>query len=298
MAAAIPVVLFAYKRVDHLRRVLECLRREAVPELIVFVDGPRTEADRPAVVAVRELVRAIDWTRCTVHAAETNRGLGRSIVAGVTRVAAEHDAFLVFEDDLICAPGTYAWLCAALAAYRDEPGVFSVTGWTHPDVVPPGNPGEPYLDGRAECWVWGAWARSWRGMDEGTALTRLAAAEKRGVPRGAYGSDLPVMAADEERRNIWAVRWLYHHLVSGGLCVRPPFSMVEHIGFDDTATNAGAGEVLWRESLPAAAPAVPLHWPAPVEAPGCAARWRRIYPSRTFVARLWRALRRRLGLRA
>ena len=75
---------------------------------------------------------------------------------------AEHDSLLVFEDDLICVPGAYAFLCEALARYRDDPAVLSVTGWTHPSVTPPGV-ASPYFDGRPESWSWGTWRRAWRG---------------------------------------------------------------------------------------------------------------------------------------
>ena len=45
--AMIPVVLFAYSRVDCLRKTLDCLRENAVPRLLVFSDGV-TETYNPA----------------------------------------------------------------------------------------------------------------------------------------------------------------------------------------------------------------------------------------------------------
>jgi len=216
-----------------------------------------------------------------------NLGLGRNVLLGVSEVAKIHDAFVVWEDDLVCVSGTYAWLCAALGAYRDSDRVMSVTGWTHPRVTPADVGTHPWFDGRAECWVWGAWARSWRGMEEETALVKLAAAARGGIASDAYGRDLPVMAAAESRQNTWAVRWLYHHLQHRGLCVRPPWSMVEHIGFDVTATNAGSATA-WANPPLRAAPMPPAVWPEPVEHPRARARWRAAY------AGGWRGLWRRL----
>jgi hypothetical protein len=295
MFNAIPVVVFAYRRIKHLQSVLQCLQRDRVPEIIAYVDGPRGEQDRPAVEAVLALLRSVDWTRITVHAAGSNLGLGRSILAGVTAMAAQYDTFIVFEDDLICVPGTYAWMCAALERYRDDASVMSVTGWTHPRVRPADVVNTPYFDGRAECWVWGTWARAWQGMDE-TALQKIARCSSRGLQPDAYGADLPEMAAVELTSNIWAVRWLYHHLEHGGLCLRPPVSLVEHIGFDSSATNAGLNADGWdNPSLPAIVQ-VPADWPGPHEHPECAERWREAYPRRTSVRRMFSAIRRRLRL--
>jgi len=284
MEPVFPVVLFAYARPAHLARVLASLRENAVPRLHVYADGAKGPEDAAAVAAVRALLRAVDWAEVRLVERAENLGLGRNVLAGVTAVAAEHEAFIVWEDDLVCVPGTYAWLCAALRHYADDPRVMSVTAWTHPRVTPGGLAGQPYFDARAECWVWGAWARSWRGMEQ-TALEKAAATGARGLAADAYGADLPAMARDEARKNIWAVRWLYHHLQHDGLCLRPPWSMVEHIGFD-VATNAGAA-ANWANPPLAAAPPVPEAWPVPQEHPACRSLWRAANPGG------WRQLWRR-----
>lgn len=287
MPSPVPVVLFAYARQTHLARVLGDLRANAVPLLYVFADGAKGGTDAASVAETRKMVRAIDWCDVRLTERPENLGLGCNVLAGVGEVAAKHDAFIVWEDDLVCVPGTYAWLCAALHHYRDDPRVMSVTAWIHPRVTPADVGSQPWLDGRAECWSWGTWARAWRGMADETAQQKLAAASRRGVPANAFGADLPVMAADEQRRNIWAVRWLYHHLQHDGLCVRPPWSMVEHFGFDDSATNA-AGANEWANPPLRPAPVVPATWPDAVIHPDCARLWRSANPGRWL--RRWRRL--------
>ncbi|PTX95553.1 hypothetical protein [Opitutus sp. ER46] len=292
-ASSIPVVLFAYARPAHLARVLECLRANEVPVIYAYADGARSHLDEAAVEEVRAKLRAIDWAEVRLTARTENLGLGRNVLAGVSEVAACHEAFVVWEDDLIAVPGTYAWLAAALRHYASDPRVMSVTGWTHPRVTPPGVGAAPYFDGRAECWVWGTWARSWRGMADETAEMKMAAAVARGVASGAYGADLPEMARAERRRNLWAVRWLYHHLQQGGLCVRPPWSMVEHIGTDAGATNViGSGP--WSADPLRAAPPLPESWPAAQEDSACAVLWRAVNPPAPWPWRLARRLREKL----
>lgn len=283
----IPVILFAYARPDHLARVLVSLRENNVPAIEVFCDGARSVADAERVAAVRRRVRAVDW--CDVRLVERpeNLGLGRNVLSGVNDVATRHAAFVVWEDDLIAVPGAYAWVCAALRRFEVESTVMSVTAWTHPRVTPADVGSAPYFDGRAECWVWGTWARAWAGMSEQTAEMKRVAAVARGVPADAYGADLAVMAAAELRQNTWAVRWLYHHLQHGGLCVRPPWSMVEHIGFDPLATNAAAATA-WANPPLRAAPPIPGSWPEPREHPDARSLWRAANPSG------WRALWQRL----
>ncbi len=292
MSGAIPVVLFAYARPAHLARVLACLRENGVPRIEAFADGAKGAVDAAAVAETRALLRAVDWCEVRLTERAENFGLGRNVLAGVSEVAARHAAFVVWEDDLVCVPGTYAWVCAALRHFAANERVFSVSAWTHPRVTPPevAAAAVPYLDARADCWVWGAYARSWRGMAEANAWAKLAAAARRGVRAADYGADLPAQARVEETRNIWAVRWLYHHFEHGGLCVRPPWSMVEHIGFDAGATNAGAATD-WANPPLRAAPPIPAAWPEAREHPACRDLWAAANPGG------WRGLVRKIRAR-
>lgn len=283
MSTIIPIVLFAYARPDHLRRTLSCLRDNRVPLIYAFSDGPRTPDKAGMVEQVRAILRGVDWCNLVLCEREENWGLGRSILAGVTKVLAEHESCLVFEDDLICVPGTYKYLCAALRNYRDKSQVMSVTGWNHSLVTPTHVGDQPYFDGRAECWVWGTWARAWAGMNDQTAKEMMLRAEKRGIGRNTYGSDLPLMAETELSRNIWAVKLLYHHIVQGGLCLRPPWSLVEHIGFDVLATNAVNSDK-WTNPPLQPCPPIPTDWPPPVEHPECADLWRSCEPEQTQIS--------------
>jgi hypothetical protein len=160
--------------------------------------------------------------------------------------------------------------------YRNDIRVMSVTGWTHPLVTPLNVIDQPYFDGRAESWVWGTWARSWEGMLEYNALTLIQKCAKKDIDIYKYGADLVDMANTELKQNIWAVRFLYWHIYNNGLCLRPPWSMVEHIGYDDRGTNAQNVGFFTSNSLKNC-PMIPKKWPEPLEKMECQNLWKKIY---------------------
>ena len=291
MTRQIPTILFAYARPDHLRQTLECLRENKVPLIYAFSDGPASPDKTPTVAHVREVLRAIDWCEVVLCERETNLGLGRSILHGVSAVLSEHEAAIVVEDDLVCVPGTYDYLCAALEHYRDDPRVMSVTGWTHPLATPSDITDKPYFDGRAECWIWGTWTRSWQGMKE-DARTLMQQCQAEGIDVYRYGADLPGMAEVELKQNIWAVRFLYWHILNRGLCLRPPWSMVENVGIDAEATNTRS-ESWVKNALLRPSPPIPAEWPESVEHPACCSLWQHAYGTRpTASTRVHRFARR------
>lgn len=275
MTPIIPVVLFAYARPNPLKRTLDCLRENRVPLIYAFADGPKTPDLAPRVAEVRKILHQIDWCEIHIVEREKNFGLGVSILTGVEEVFQEHDAIIVFEDDLICIPGTYDYLCAALKHYKNSHNVMSVAGWTHPRVTPSNITDQPYFDGRTDCLVWGTWKRAWKGMER-DALSLIEECKYKGIDPYRYGADLVEMAQGEKIRNIWAVRFSYLHILYQGICLRPPYSLVEHIGYDSLSSNVKDLQTYeWFVKLPESCPPLPHPWPEPLENPECHQIWQR-----------------------
>lgn len=290
MKAVIPIILFTYARPDHLRRTLECLKENNVPLIYIFSDGAKTPDKESAVKEVRKIIREIDWCTTIIKERETNLGLGKSILTGVTEVLKKEEIVIVFEDDLTCVPGTYNYLCAALEHYRNDTKVMSVTGWTHPLVTPKDITDQPYFDALSESWSWGTWVRAWEGMMNYDALSLMKLCEEKGIDVYRYGAFLPEMANCEQKQNIWAVRFLYWHILKKGLCLRPPWSMVEHIGCDSQGTNAQSAGIL--AALPLKpCPPIPHTWPEPVEKTECSNLWKKTFEFRPiWYERIYRTI--------
>ncbi len=271
--ADIPVVLFVYRRPDILAQVLEHFRADNVPLLYIFSDGPRDSGVVSEVTAVRERIRAIDWCECIMEERATNLGLGVSVKRGVSAILRQYSSAIIFEDDLISVPGTYRYLSAALNHYENDPRVMSVTAWTHPQIMPETG-AAPYFDGKGECWAWGTWARAWQGMDD-SALTIMEDCRKLGIDIEKYGTDMPKMAAEAEPKNLWAVGWFYHHLREQGLCLRPPWSLVDQICWEESRSTTSTPEMMmWANPPLRPCPPLPDKWPEPVEHECCAPLWR------------------------
>jgi FkbM family methyltransferase len=291
MTRVVPVVLFAYRRPDLLARTLASLRANRVPLLYAFSDGARDLSVEADVAEVRRLLRAVDWTRVVLVEQPTNVGVGESELSGISRVLAEHEEMISCEDDLEFGPGTYDYLCAALARYRDEARVMGVTAWNHPRVTPPDVLSQPYFSGRMCGLLWGTWRRAWAGVRERTAAELSALCAERGIDITAYGGDLAGAVIHEFEYGMWDLRFNLHMLAERGLMLYPARSMVAHIGYDARATNSPrAGE--WVDAPEAAPTVAAIQWPAVVEHPANAALWRLAVNPRPRPGRLVRAARR------
>lgn len=271
----VPVVLFVYRRREKLSHVFGCLKADKIPFLIVYSDGPQGERDAREVEAVRSEIRKIDWCRVDLRIRRRNIGLGRNIRRGIGEVLREYGRAIVFEDDIECVPGTYQYMCDALAHFEGNPQVTSVSGYTFPALLPPGHSGVPYYSGRFSCWGWGTWRRAWRGMSvPGWLLVMAAVLRGRDVYR--YGPDVPRTAWSDCKRNLWAARFEMLHVWRNGLSVHPPLSLTNHMGFEDSATS---GEVKdqWQVTEFWSLPKGGIQWPSVNESSDAKVRHIKVY---------------------
>ena len=121
-----PIVLFAFNRPDRLAKTIESLLKndEAKDcELFVFVDGARLEKGGEAdkVNEVRNLVKKIKGFK-ELHYSfyETNKGLGKSVIEGVSEVINKYGKAIILEDDLVLLPNFIAYINQGLNRYQDE----------------------------------------------------------------------------------------------------------------------------------------------------------------------------------
>ena len=153
-----PIILFAFNRLDAVRRTVESLLMNAEAEdseLFVFVDGPREHVptDKDKVLAVREYVKTIQgFKKLTYTFAEGNKGLAPSVIAGVTKVIGEYGRAIIVEDDLYCGRNFLAYMNQGLERYVENKEVFSVCGYTNKVKRPRGYGYDAYTCVRSSSW--------------------------------------------------------------------------------------------------------------------------------------------------
>ena len=238
--ATAPIVIFAFNRPDALQRLGDALRKCALfdeSKIIVFVDGPRNEPERAKVQAAIEVARSLTDD---VRASASNRGLGPSIIAGVTDVINEYGRVIVLEDDLVPAPGMLMYLNQMLDRYADEPKVCSVCAYGLKIRRPEGYSGDVYFSPRSSSWGWATWRDRWEKIDWAVSdyeSFRHNRRDRRSFNRG--GSDMASMLDGymAGRNRSWAIRFCYWQWRNGLLSVHPFRSLVDNEGFGAEATN-------------------------------------------------------------
>lgn len=237
-----PVALFVYNRPEHTRRTLDLLREDQLAcqtELIIFSDGPRSLNDQQKVRDVRELLRDIDGFRSvTVRAAEGNRGLAKSIIAGVTEVVEKYGRVIVLEDDLVVSPYFLSYMNDALELYENVDRVMHVCGYWYP--VQCADIPDTFFLRYPSSWGWGTWKRAWqhfRKDPEGLQKSFSKADIQKFNLDGAVNIWEQVLHNLNGKADTWAVFWYASLFHRGGLSLYPSRSLVKNVGMDGSGQH-------------------------------------------------------------
>lgn len=241
-----PVALFIFRRPRHLRSVitglLACAGIEETP-IVVFGDGPRTPTERDEVDEARAVALELLNGRAEFHFHESNRGLSRSIIDGVTDVVGRYGRVIVLEDDLEPYPSFLDFMNTALDRYEADPRIFQVAAYMF-DV--------PEFAGRSEAlvlplttsWGWATWSRAWARFDASAPGWERVGRDP--VLRRRFNVDGSYEYAGMLERQLsgtgqsWAIVWYWCVFSHGGLVLFPPRTLVRNAGMDGSGTHGSA----------------------------------------------------------
>lgn len=244
-----PVVLFVYNRPEHTKKVLESLSENLLAketDLYVFSDAAKSEKGQEKVDEVRALIRKTDWRKnfqkVTVVEAAENKGLANSIIGGVSSVLKDYGKVIVLEDDLILSPYFLQYMNGALDFYKDDPKIWSVSGYSSPMKSLRRYPHDVFYSYRGCSWGWATWEDRWEKTDwEVSDYDRFLQDKGWQKQFNRGGSDLTGMLGlqMEGKINSWAVRWVFAQSNLDMYTVYPKHSYLLNDGCDGSGTHVG-----------------------------------------------------------
>ena len=238
-----PIALFIYKRPEHTRRTISSLQKcvgFAESPVFVFADGAAHPRDLRAVQETRALARSLLEGRADFLERETNLGVDRSVIAGVTQLCDQFGRVVVLEDDDVVSPLFLQFLNRGLRQYKDEPRVMQVSGYMF-DVPQLRLQNEAVFLPLTTTLGWATWKRAWDQFDPAAegwqARLEDVHVRRRFDLDGRFRYS--TMLAQQMKRDVgaWDIRWYYTVFARNGLVLFPPRTLVVNVGIDGSGTH-------------------------------------------------------------
>lgn len=240
-----PIILFAYKRPEHMKTTLDALGKNSLAkesDLFIYVDGLKkspTAEDKKLHQEVITLSNEFTGCRSTkVIVSESNKGLAASVIEGVTDLVNQFGKVIVLEDDLVTSPFFLEFMNNALHKYAGSSEVACISGYVYPLA---NQPSEAFFIKGADCWGWATWSEKWKLFRNEPAELYNALIEKNQSMVFDFNGTYPYMNMLKERsegkNQSWAILWYASAFLKGKYCLYPPKSFVLNIGNDGSGTH-------------------------------------------------------------
>ena len=238
------LVIFAYNRPVHLAALLQSIGKESLQEvasIYFYIDGPRNlETDAKLVDACADIAERFVTADVPkiINLASTNKGLRSSVIAGVSEVLSSNESCIVLEDDLILHSDSLFFLKWALASYRLDERVGSVSAYNPCEYHEGRKPA--ILTPRHSSWAWGTWAFIWDGFISTNLGTPSRSSER--YWRRYYnlaGETLVDMYKLQRNGKIdsWSIDFDFYNWSTLRWSVCPNHNLVINRGFDDNTNT-------------------------------------------------------------
>lgn len=254
-----PIVLFCYNRPWHVEQTLEALSKNELADqsiLYIYCDGQKpdaTEEQIAKIAEVRQVIRKKQWCK-EIHIIENdkNKGLGTSIIDGVSEIIKIYKKVIVLEDDLLTSPFFLDYMNKSLDHYEKRKSVFSISALSRPNperFYPKDYKYDVYVSPVHHPTGWASWVDRWSVVDWSAQSYQLLKSDK--YMRDAFnrmGEDWYQELENQQlgKLNIWSVRFALAHFENHAVSICPIVSYINHIGWDSLATNATGGGDRWK----------------------------------------------------
>lgn len=243
-----PVVMFVYNRTDHFMKTYEALSRcedASETDLFVFSDGAKSDKDKEKVnsvrMAVHEAIRETKFRTMKVIESPVNRGLAKSVIAGVTRILEEYGRVIVVEDDCVTSSYFLRFMNQALENYEIEKCVGAIAGYTPALVFPKGFKEDVFFAYRSCSCGWATWKDRWEEIDwELKNMKDFYRNPKLIQKLNSNGKDRFIRLYRQTKGNgsSWSVRFGAHLVRNNQLTVYPRYSYIQNIGCDESGVHS------------------------------------------------------------
>ena len=238
----ISVLVLGYNRPNHIKKLLNSLRKIKPKKIYISLDGPKKDLrDKKLSQLVKNEVENINW-RCSIKKKYNIKNLGcrDSVRKGIDWFFKYNKFGIILEDD--CLPNiSFFQFCNKInKIYKNNKKIFSISGSNFYNKKVKY---DYFYSKYNHCWGWASWKRAWKKYDnkllnwdklKNSKQWKLL--HKNRIERRYW--EKIINKVKKEKIDSWAYVWTYSMWLYKGIAIIPKKNLIKNIGFDIYATNS------------------------------------------------------------
>ncbi|MDB3986944.1 glycosyltransferase [bacterium] len=245
MYAYAPIALFVYNRLNHIKKVIEALKKNLIAEkskIYIFSDFSDSGEGQNKIKKIRKYLRNINgFKEVNIIERKNNYGTSKNITGGLDYIFKKYNKCIILEDDILVSKNFLSQMNYFLEKFNKNKKIASIEGYMYPVNFRKDIPDYFFLKGTG-CWGWATWKRSWKNY-EGSVdkLLKNFSAKKELVTDFDYYNSYPYYKMLKKqkwsKKKSWAIRWYASNFIKDNYTIYFKNTLVKNIGLDGSGEN-------------------------------------------------------------
>jgi len=236
------ILLFAYNRPSHLKRIIISLESYKKVNLFVILDGPKNNMDR---VIQKEIVTNIlgeNKIKISLIKREKNIGLAKSIKSTLDKFSKKYKKLIVLEDDCIPRKEFFTFAKKALTLSAKDDSIAGICGYQIPQL---------HKKNLAELkilklkhfipWGWAIHSKNWQDFRKNFKKIKF----KINTNKLPKNLSKIIKKTKNNEKNIWSKDFILYNFLNNKSYLFPNKSLIKNIGFDGSGINSKITDIFY-----------------------------------------------------
>jgi len=237
----IPILILVYNRPDFLKRLIFILKKIKPIKIYIKGDGPRKYDDKEKCIAVKKVLKNINWNcKVITNFNKKNMGCRTSVSDGINWFFSKEEMGVILEDDCLPNNSFFKYCEILLKKFYNNKNISVISGSNFQEKIWGNN--DYYFSKYNHCWGWACWRRSWKFYDDKMSFwsqwkkTKKWKLFNKSLIERWYWEKI-FNQVFKRKIDSWAYVWTACVWKNNGLTITPNVNLIENVGFDKRATH-------------------------------------------------------------
>lgn len=248
-----PVLIIAFNRPEHVKKVLTAVAAYAPDQLFVFQDGARAgnALDVELCAQVNAIFeQSLPWG-CTLKTnfQTLNLGCGRGPSTAISWFFEHVEEGIILEDDCLAHTDFFVYCEELLQLYRDNDRIGFIGGTNFQQGIQRGDGSYYFSAGHHGTWGWATWKKVWNQFQykmnepEGKVLDKILRSYFYDSRQIDYWKEIwEHVVKDRFSESCWDYQFYMTCWKKQLLAIIPNQNLISNIGFDEMATHTSGSD--------------------------------------------------------
>ncbi len=233
------LVIIAYNRPSHLKRLIISLEDYKIKNAYIFVDGPKNINDK---ILQKEIVTMIKGSKIkfSVFKKEKNLGIEKSINSALDKISKISKKIIVLEDDCIPRKNFFQFMKYSFNLVEKNNEIFGVCGYQFPEISNNEKKLNIGIFDNFIPWGWGILSKNWNSYKKFRIKknNNLSHTVKSLIYK-------KIINTIKLKKPLWTPNFILYSYLNKKKFLYPSISQIKNIGFDGSGINSKVTNIFY-----------------------------------------------------